>query len=310
MFFALTVCFWVLAGFTWLAPAVASDERVPSKDVSFRLAGGHDPLILVPVYVEDKGPFQFILDTGAFRCLLSPELSATLGVRKETEQQVMGVGGRIKISSAHVSSLAVGSAVKQNVEVAIADELSRFGEAVQSRVDGVVGFNFLKDFRVLLDHRHNILRLSPSFASFPDQSSDQSASSVSFKLTSPEQPLILLPVFVNGRGPFQFVVDTGTSRTTLSFELARKLGIVAVGDRHGTGGGGDVRILSGTVDSLAVGTASVHNLSIGVGEFLGKLSEAAGAKFDGIVGDNFLNQFEVTIDYPRSTIDLRPAGVH
>jgi len=52
-----------------------------------------------------------------------------------------------------------------------------------------------------------------------------------------------------------------------------------------------------------VGKASAHNLSIGVGEFLGKLSAVAGAKFDGIVGDNFLNQFAVTIDYPRSTVD-------
>jgi len=300
------MCFCFVVAVSCLAPTINCADDKPVEAVAFQLAGGHNPLILVPVYVEEKGPYQFILDTGAFRCLLSQELSATLGVRKEAEQQVSGAGGSMKISSAHVASLAVGSARQQNVEVAITDELSRFGEAVQSKVDGVVGFNFLKDFRVLLDYRHNVLRLSHSSAALRDESSGQSATSISFKLASPEQPLILLPVFVNGRGPFQFVVDTGTSRTTLSFELARKLGIVAVGDRHGTGGGGDVRILSGTADSLTVGKASAHNLSIGVGEFLGKLSAVAGAKFDGIVGDNFLNQFEVTIDYPRSTVDLKP----
>jgi predicted aspartyl protease len=303
------ICFCFTATVSCLAPTINCADDKPVDGVAFQLAGGHDPLILVPVYVEEKGPFQFILDTGSFRCLLSPELSASLGIRKEAELQVTGIGGTMKISSAHVASLAVGSARRQNVEVAITDELSRFREAVQNRVDGVVGFNFLKDFRVLLDYQHNVLHLSPSSAALRDESSERSATSISFKLASSEQPLLLLLLFVNGLGPFQFVVDSGTSRTTFSFELSRKLGIVAVGDRNGTGGGGDVRILSGTVDSLAVGKTSTQNLSVGVGEFLGKLSALVGVKFDGIVGNNFLNQFEVTIDYPRGTIDLKPSVV-
>jgi predicted aspartyl protease len=302
---SVNLCFCLLAAVSCFATASNCHDE-PAESVPFQLAGGRNPLILVPVYVDEKGPFRFILDTGAFRCLLSPELSATLGVRKESEHRATGAGGTMNFSSAHVASLAVGSARQQNVQVAITDELSRFGEAVQSKVDGVIGFNFLKDFRVLLDYQHNVLRLSPSSRALRDEPGDRSAISIPFRLASPEQPLMLLPVFVNGRGPFQFVVDTGTSRTTLSFELARKLGIVAIGDRHGTGGGGDVRILSGTADSLAVGKASVDNLSIGVGEFLSRLSAAAGAKFDGIIGDNFLNQFEVTIDYPRNIVDLRP----
>jgi hypothetical protein len=42
-----------------------------SQSVPFRLAGGQNPLILVPVYVNDKGPYEFILDTGSSHCLLS-----------------------------------------------------------------------------------------------------------------------------------------------------------------------------------------------------------------------------------------------
>jgi hypothetical protein len=32
--------------------------------IPFRVAGGQNPLILLPVYVQDNGPYEFILDTG------------------------------------------------------------------------------------------------------------------------------------------------------------------------------------------------------------------------------------------------------
>jgi hypothetical protein len=64
-----------------------------SENIQFRLAGGQNPLILVPVCGDAKGPYLFILDTGASHCLLSPELSVKLGIRPEDEKQAMGAGG-------------------------------------------------------------------------------------------------------------------------------------------------------------------------------------------------------------------------
>jgi predicted aspartyl protease len=296
----LCICFCLFAATFCITPVAAA----PPESISFNLADRHNPLIMVPVYVEGKGPFEFVLDTGAFNCLLSPELSAAIGVLPEATQQVMGAGGPMKISSSHITSLAVGSAEQENIEVAVAEELSRFGTANQSKVDGLLGFNFLKDFRITFDHQHNLLRLARLSPNMQEENNIPVASSMSFRLVSRSKPLILLPVFVNGRGPFQFVLDTGASRTTLSLKLARKLGIVTIDDRPGTGGGGQVRISSGKVDSLAVGQASVRDLAVGVGDFLAMLSTAAGTRLDGIIGENFLSQFEVTIDYPHSTLDL------
>jgi len=306
MFFSLTICFWLLAGLTWLAPTVANDSGVPSKDISFRLAGGQNPLILVPVYVEGKGPYEFILDTGAYRCLLSPELSSSIGIQPGSQQQATGIGGAINISSARVSSLTVGTARQENIEVAITGELSRLGEAVQSKVDGVLGSNFLKDFRVSLDYARGVVRLDHSSLDPSSQRAARSVTSVPFKLATPEKPLISLPVFVNGRGPFQFFLDTGASRTTLSFALARKLGIVAVGNRSGTGAGGHIRMLSATLDSLTLGKASISDAPVSVGDFLGNFDSVIDTKFYGIIGNDFLSRFEVLIDYPRGVLDLKP----
>jgi predicted aspartyl protease len=114
---------------------------------------------------------------------------------------------------------------------------------------------------------------------------------------------------VNGQGPFDFALDTGASRTILSSELAGNLAIETRDEGPVTGGGvgGKVKIVGGKVGSLAVGNAMVHDHAIGAGEFLALLSAVIGTNLDGIVGYNFLNQFRVTIDYPRKTIELVPA---
>ncbi len=93
----------------------------------------------------------------------------------------------------------------------------------------------------------------------------------------------------------------------LSSQLAGQLAVATTDDSPVTGGGGQIQILAGTLSSLAVGDAEVRDLAIGAGEFLNMLSAAVGAKLDGIIGYNFLNQFRVTINYPRSTLDLMPA---
>jgi predicted aspartyl protease len=177
---------------------------------------------------------------------------------------------------------------------------------VQSKVDGVLGSNFLKDFRVALDYRRGVVRLDRSSVDPREEAGAQSVTSIPFKLATLEKPLINLPVFVNGRGPFQFFLDTGASRTTLSFALARKLGIVAIGDRSGTGAGGRIKMLSATVDSLALGKASISDAAVSVGDFLGNFDSAIDTKFYGIIGNDFLSRYEVTIDYPRGFLDLKP----
>ena len=310
MYFTMTICFGLLAGSTFFAPTTASDEAIPRKDVSFRLAGGKNPLILVPVFVEGKGPYEFILEQARIDVSVSPELSSSLGIRPESQQRATGVGGTIQISSAHVSPLSVGTARQENLEVAITDELSRFGDAVQSKVDGVLGSNFLKDFRLTLNYRGGLVRFDRASVESRMEGEIQPVTSVLFKLATPSKPLIVLPVFVNGKGPFQFFLDTGASRTTLSFALARRLGIVAIGDRAGTGAGGRIPMFSATVDSLTLGSASISDAAVSVGDFLGEFGSLIDTKFYGIIGNDFLSRFEVTIDYPRGSLDLKPVVVH
>jgi predicted aspartyl protease len=85
---------------------------------------------------------------------------------------------------------------------------------------------------------------------------------------------VVAPVFVNGQGPFRFVVDTGANRSVLSRRLARRLGL-------GETGSGQVHSINGVenapfvdVDTLSFGALDLANMQLPVldgGVFGGEL---------------------------------------
>src|SRR5262245_29957661 len=113
-------------------------------EIPFRLAGGAQPLLLVPVRVEGSGPFAFVLDTGAGTCLLSPELAGRLGIAATEVKEGMGAAGRVKVGLARVRSLGLGGIEVADVQVAITEELARIGAAVGALLEGNLGYNALR----------------------------------------------------------------------------------------------------------------------------------------------------------------------
>ena len=155
-----------------------------SSETHFQLIGVKAPLILLHSLVNSTGPYNFILDSGATHCLISPQLAATLGIQPESKQEAFGGGGVVQLSHAHVHSIAVGSAKQENTEVAIAQDLERFGAALKMTIDGAIGFNFLKDFLVTLDYQRKVV----SFARPSDNDeTNHSTSFIPFALT-PSEP--------------------------------------------------------------------------------------------------------------------------
>src|SRR5207247_10279208 len=122
-----------------------------SAEIQFRLAGGAQPLILVPVHVNDRGPFDFILDTGAGTSLLASDVAKQLELKTISSKEGQSARGKVSVSLAKVDSLAAGEAKLGDVDVGIVD-LSQIGKTIGARIDGDLGYNFLKHFRVAIDY--------------------------------------------------------------------------------------------------------------------------------------------------------------
>ena len=272
-----------------------------SAKVKFRLAGGAQPLILLPVHVNNRGPFDFILDTGAGTSLLASELAKQLEVKIIGSKEGQSAGGKVSVSLAKVDSLAVGETKLDDVDVGIVD-LEQIGKTISAKIDGDLGYNFLKYFRITIDYHDCEIRFDdPKRVEVFGRSAQ---TEIAIRLAHPAKPLILVDVHANGRGPFQFAIDTGTSTTAITPELAKELNVVTSPILPVTTGGAHVDVTAGALQSFQVGGAKIDNLGVIVADFFSMLSQAVGAKLDGIVGYNFLRDYKVVIDYPNKLLRL------
>jgi predicted aspartyl protease len=269
--------------------------------VKFRLAGGAQPLILLPVKVNGQGPFDFIFDTGAGTSLLSSETAKRLNVKVIGSKEGQSAGGKVSVSLAKVDSLAVGEIRLDDVDVGIVD-LGHIAKTIGAKIEGDLGYNFLKHFRVTINYRDGEIRLDDPKRIENFGRSVQTE--IPMRLAGPAKPLILVEVHANGRGPFQFAIDTGTSTTAITPELAKELGVESSPIGPVTTGGAHVDVTAGALQSFQVGGAKIDNMAVVVANFFEMLSNAVGTKLDGIVGYNFLRNFRVVIDYPGEIFRL------
>jgi hypothetical protein len=120
--------------------------------------------------------------------------------------------------------------------------------------------------------------------------------------------LIIVQTVVNGAGPFNFLLDTGTTRTVIDPDLARQLQVPVIGEVSLTG------VLHVRQDQLVqlkdvrLGEASQSGLRAIVDELARQKMLAPGIR--GVLGEDFLSRFDILIDYRRHTLRFNaPAPV-
>lgn len=131
--------------------------------------------------------------------------------------------------------------------------------------------------------------------------------SVPFRLR--DSYLMIVQATVNGIGPFNFLLDTGTTRTVIDPALARQLQAPVIGEASLTG------ILHVRQDKLVrlkeirLGQVWRTDLGAVVDELARQKTLAPGIR--GVVGEDFLSQFDILIDYDRHWLRFgaaAPAG--
>src|SRR5688572_22954394 len=119
---------------------------------------------------------------------------------------------------------------------------------------------------------------------------------------TPGQP-IMVDATVNGGATVKLLLDTGADRTLISPRALTAAGVTItkpVASGNITGATGTDRIDFVVVESLVVGTARVTKIPVGSYELAGS---AAG---DGLLGRDFLDQFNMEIDASKGEVRLAP----
>lgn len=119
---------------------------------------------------------------------------------------------------------------------------------------------------------------------------------------------VVVPTDLNGRGPYQFLLDTGADMTTVSSALAESLGMPRGSDATAHTIDGLLQAYHSTCDSQKVGAQQIEHLPVAVSDCQ-RTSHAAGTEIDGYLGHNFLEQFAVRINVLELYLGLvRPQG--
>src|SRR5262249_59136563 len=68
-------------------------------------------------------------------------------------------GGRIQASAATLQSLQLGGAKIDNAAVVVADFFTILNAVVGAKLEGIVGYNFLRNYKVVVDYPRERLTL-------------------------------------------------------------------------------------------------------------------------------------------------------
>lgn len=108
---------------------------------------------------------------------------------------------------------------------------------------------------------------------------------------------LTVPVTIDGRGPYRFIVDTGADRTVVATEVGEELGLAR---------GAKVK-LDGVVQTLVTDTVSIRQLAFGShvsGHFNVPTIPRALLDADGYLGLDFLDGHRVTFDFKRALLQV------
>jgi hypothetical protein len=168
--------------------------------------------VVAAVMVDGRGPFRFVVDTGANHSTISPQLVALLGLKPSLAQsiRVTGITGSAQVASVPIAMLKAG-------DLAIAD--TRFPviwSPMMAGTAGILGAAGLSEDRLIVDFDHNRVLITRSRGeSFPWGFTQVWATRLNGGLLS-------VPGRV-GNVPVQAIIDTGSQHTLGNLALYRAL---------------------------------------------------------------------------------------
>ena len=288
------------AGQSW---AEADTHIAPPVEPQFAIATRLDRSgrIVVPVYIDDHGPYRFLLDTGATHSAISDRLVAELHLTTDNGPALIvhGVTGLVSTQACLFETLRFGSITYPHPRLPV------LGGFVLEGLDGILGMDHLKNKRISADFLHDRVTVS--------ESSGGRGSSKYFVVQARTVSGLLLQI--DARADIQMVtavIDTGASHTlgnlALYSALARRSRNLEapptadVVDATQTTESGNVRIVS----PIEMGQVKVTDTAVTFGDFQVFRFWGLEDKPALLLGMDVLGTVEeLTIDYRRHEVLFR-----
>jgi Aspartyl protease len=167
--------------------------------------------IWAPVYINDRGPFRLVLDSGANHSGIDMHVAEVLGLPPDQSQQVLlrGVTGSVAVSTVRIDSFLVGDMTFGTSRLPIVTD--PLGGA-----DGILGTDGMSGRRIVVDFRHDLITIRRSH----NQPAEPGFRTIPFQLVRGN--LLQVDASVGGVR-IKAIIDTGGQVTIANVALRQAL---------------------------------------------------------------------------------------
>lgn len=190
----------------------ASDNKDAAQDSS-TLAARTDANnhLTIAVMINGKGPFRFIVDTGAERSVIAGNVAAALELPPGKSIVLEGIGGRVTAGTVHVETLSFGPFRRSNLNLPVLPRRNLFA-------DGYLGLDVINGTRVTFDFANHAIIIEQPRDSFAADGPDTAR----VRAKGNNGRLRVMDCMVNSVGAIAFV-DTGAEVSVGNRALYNKL---------------------------------------------------------------------------------------
>ena len=300
----------VLILFT-IQPPVSGQFRLgeirKSESFGFKMVKN---LVIIPVIINNKGPFNFVLDTGVGIFLITdPHLKDSLGLSEFRNITISGFGERADLK-AYVSfplSLKIGNHIKGYLPAAFLEE-DAFNLSAYTGipVHGLLGYEFFSSFVVKLNYSsRNIKVYKPETIYIPKRGSR-------FDISIEEgKPYIEAKVMIDSGSMQQvkLIIDSGAGHPISLETLAGQPFHVPdkkIEANLGVGLMGEISGFLARISLLRIGKFDLKNVLAAFPDYNNVAAKINSISRNGNLGSSVLKRFNVVFDYSREHIYLKP----
>jgi hypothetical protein len=275
-----------------------------AQDIPIRLSPLH---VFFDVRINGSEPLNFAFDTGSPMPVLDEDVARRLGLEGEGEFNIGGGGaGTLKASKVRDLSFEFPG-VECRGRQAVVTRLSMLGQVGGESVDGILGYDLMRDFVVEIDYAASRMRIHD-----PDTFEYQGDGHAIPIENRGRMLRVIVSVTMPGREPVDCaaLLDSGADLNFLfTSPYVRKqdlLGALSETTKGvaASGVGGLIQSRAGRIESIEIGPYAIENPNVSFSEDVA--GAGASNDVDGILGAGLLSCFKVTYDLSRSRMMLEP----
>ncbi|MEG8220387.1 retroviral-like aspartic protease family protein [Sphingomonas sp. HH69] len=188
----------------------ALDPDIPPAVV--RTGPSLDARVTIPIHIDGKGPWNFIIDTGSQRTVIARDLAEQLALPARTNVTIISMTGRSEATTVAVPRLGFAGGTIDDIEAPVLE-----GEHLGA--PGLLGLDSLHAKRVTLNFRSGQMAIASSNAR---RSAKVDPDTIVVEARRKRGQLILLDSNVNGMR-VAIMLDTGTNFSIGNMALRNKL---------------------------------------------------------------------------------------